>query len=411
LDNFTHTLIGTLVGETCARIAPPCGNGLAPVQRRNLTVAVAAAGSNLPDLDFIYSAVTGDKLGYLLEHRGYTHTVIGALLGAVVMLLACEAWCRWRHWKLSPHDRLQLGGVGLLALLLHIAMDFTNSYGVHPFWPFYNGWLYGDSIFIVEPLLWAAAVPLVVLLRTVAARVLVALVIVAGIAVSFGSGLVPTMFAIVFTVLCAAMLLISYLTPPKTALLAGVGLWIAVTGTFVVARSAATREITALAAEKFQGGRVLDDVLTPMPVNPVCWDAMLVMTQGDRYLIRHATLSITPAVIAAQTCPTRLQDMQLTAPMVAVQVADTASTHWLGEIDMPRDQLAQLAASSCEVSAFMRFARAPFSLRRPDGWLVGDLRYDREPGLGFAEFESAAGSTQCPRHVPPWLPPRGDILE
>ena len=32
--------------------------------------------------------------------------------------------------------------------LLHLGMDFLNSYGVHPFWPIQNRWVYGDSVFI-----------------------------------------------------------------------------------------------------------------------------------------------------------------------------------------------------------------------------------------------------------------------
>ncbi|WP_370466973.1 metal-dependent hydrolase, partial [Salmonella enterica] len=72
------------------------------------------------------------------------------------MYLACEAWCRWERYTVSWADRMQLAAIACLATLLHIALDFTNSYGVHPFWPFDNRWYYGDAVFIVEPLFWAA---------------------------------------------------------------------------------------------------------------------------------------------------------------------------------------------------------------------------------------------------------------
>ena len=99
------------------------------------------------------------------------------------MFLACDLWWRWRR---VPAGIVPLvAGVAFLAPLLHIAMDATNSYGVHPFWPFYDGWLYGDSVFIVEPLLWAAAAPLGFLLRTALARALVGAVLLAGAALSF----------------------------------------------------------------------------------------------------------------------------------------------------------------------------------------------------------------------------------
>ena len=208
MDNLTHTLIGVLVGETAARTTSASQDGLQPQQRRNLMVTLAGIASNLPDLDFLASAISRNKLEYLLEHRGYTHTLLGTVLMAVLLWSACEGWCRWRKWTLSRSDRLQLSAVTLLALLLHVAMDFTNNYGVHPFWPFYNGWLYGDSVFIWEPLLWTAAAPLVFILRTMIARILVAALLATAIAVCLTSGLVLPAFAIFMTVLTAAMLLV-----------------------------------------------------------------------------------------------------------------------------------------------------------------------------------------------------------
>ena len=40
-----------------------------------------------------------------------------------------------------------------LAGLTHILLDFTNNYGVRPFWPFWEKWYSWDIVFIVEPLL------------------------------------------------------------------------------------------------------------------------------------------------------------------------------------------------------------------------------------------------------------------
>ncbi len=44
--------------------------------------------------------------------------------------------------------------------MIHLALDFSNNYGVHPFWPVSNRWFYGDAIFIVEPWFWVVAIPL-----------------------------------------------------------------------------------------------------------------------------------------------------------------------------------------------------------------------------------------------------------
>ncbi len=40
-----------------------------------------------------------------------------------------------------------------LAGLSHILLDFTNNYGVRPFWPFSEKWYSWDIVFIVEPIM------------------------------------------------------------------------------------------------------------------------------------------------------------------------------------------------------------------------------------------------------------------
>ncbi len=41
----------------------------------------------------------------------------------------------------------------ILPALTHILLDFTNNYGVRPFWPFWEKWYSWDIVFIIEPLL------------------------------------------------------------------------------------------------------------------------------------------------------------------------------------------------------------------------------------------------------------------
>src|SRR5687768_1114261 len=92
-----------------------------------------------------------------------------------------------------------LAGVLLLTPLLHIAMDFGNNYGVHPFWPLDNRWFYGDSIFIIEPLFWAACAPLAFIFRTRPARFIVWLLMVAAIGLVFFIGMVPRPIAAIYS--------------------------------------------------------------------------------------------------------------------------------------------------------------------------------------------------------------------
>jgi inner membrane protein len=46
-----------------------------------------------------------------------------------------------------------LFALAYIAGLSHILLDFTNNYGVRPFWPFYEKWFSWDIIFIVEPVI------------------------------------------------------------------------------------------------------------------------------------------------------------------------------------------------------------------------------------------------------------------
>jgi inner membrane protein len=43
----------------------------------------------------------------------------------------------------------------LLAALSHLLLDWTNNYGLRPFFPFNPRWYAGSFVFIAEPVLWA----------------------------------------------------------------------------------------------------------------------------------------------------------------------------------------------------------------------------------------------------------------
>ena len=404
LDNVTHTLVGALLGEAASRTAPAIPDPGASI-RRTLFMAVMIVGSNLPDSDLLYSLGSDDKLAYLLEHRGHTHTVIGALAGSVVLLVLCAIWQRLRGTSLSVRDWTRLGALALLAPLLHVAMDALNTYGVHPWWPVDNRWLYGDSVFIVEPLFWASAAPLAFLLRSYVARGLVVLALVVALYLALTTGLVMFGSIAVYCVVAVTMLAVGGLTRPNVALCAAIGACLLVSGVFGLAHRQAIARVDVETGAAFPGWTTLDRVLSPLPMNPLCWELILVQEDGDRYALRRAIASTVPSL----QCPTLGGDRSITAPLRTVSVSDTPFVRWGGEIVESRERLRALAATSCEVAAFLRFARTPWLSESSQRRLIGDLRFDREPGLGFAELDLARPSS-CPAYVPPWLPPRTDLL-
>jgi inner membrane protein len=413
LDNLTHTLVGVIAGEALARSTPANPSGLPSAERRGLFITLCAVGGNLPDLDLLYSyrGFTGNKLGYLLEHRGYTHTVVGCVVLGLLLYVAAECWIRWRHLTPARQDRLQLLGVSLFATLLHLAMDALNSYGVHPLWPFENRWYYGDSVFILEPLYWLAAAPLLFVLRSTIARVLLGLLVLAGFAVCILVHLTQPLWCAAIVLLAVGLLVLGRQTDARAAALSSATAVVGLTLVFIVTGRLAAQRVELMAREYFPADRIIDHVLTPMPANPLCWDVLLLQTHGDRYSARHGVLSEAPRLLDASRCSATAAPGRTVAPMANVSAPDTADMRWLGEFSMSRAQLVRLVGQHCEAAALMRFARAPFATVVDQLWVIGDLRFDRGTQLGMAAVALAGppAADPCGPRVP-WVPPRQDLL-
>ncbi|HVJ04071.1 MAG TPA: metal-dependent hydrolase [Candidatus Saccharimonadales bacterium] len=131
-----------------------------------LTMTLAAEAADLDVLAYFKGSAYG-----FIQHRGITHTFLGvpfiaAIAVALVWLL--DALWRRRHWKHStqPVPTRRWGLLYLfacIAALSHILLDFTNNYGVRPFYPFLRQWYSWDIVFIVEPLILAALLAALVL--------------------------------------------------------------------------------------------------------------------------------------------------------------------------------------------------------------------------------------------------------
>jgi inner membrane protein len=299
--------------------------------------------------------------------------------------------------------------MSMFGTFLHLGMDFLNSYGVHPFWPVKNGWFYGDSVFIVEPLYWAATAPLIFVVRSTVVRWGVALVLLVIPILSVVSNLVPTGPCVGFVILTAVLWVIGWRGSPRTAAIASAVALLGVTATFIAGGQLATRGIDAIAAADFRNDRIIDHVLSPGPMNPLCWSVLLLETNGDRYVIRRGMLSVAPALIPASRCPTMFGGQATTVPLAVVAAPDSAGIVWLGEFAMSKTALAQVVAGNCDAAALMRFARAPFLTSEPE-WVMGDLRFPGGRGGGLADIDLKPDSpSPCPP-TPPWTPPRAGLL-
>jgi inner membrane protein len=157
MEPITHFL----TGATLARTGFNRKTALATI---TMTLAAEAA-----DMD-ILALMKGSACEFI-EHRGITHTflAIPAIAALVVGLiwLADALWQRRRRARgLAPAPLRRWGLLYLLACLAalsHLLLDFTNSYGLRPFYPFSRHWYAWDIVFIFEPLMLAVMLAALVL--------------------------------------------------------------------------------------------------------------------------------------------------------------------------------------------------------------------------------------------------------
>jgi inner membrane protein len=146
------------------------------------TLAMTLA-AEAPDLDTLWA--TGGPVAGLQHHRGITHTLIGLPFDGLIVLGVVWLVHRWRVRRarlLAEKPGVGASGLGasasadsviarpltaapvrwgllygfvLIALLSHLLLDWTNNYGLRPFFPFNSHWYAGSIVFIFEPVLFA----------------------------------------------------------------------------------------------------------------------------------------------------------------------------------------------------------------------------------------------------------------
>ncbi|MGH9530787.1 MAG: metal-dependent hydrolase, partial [Terriglobales bacterium] len=126
----------------------------------SLATAVLVVSAEVPDVD-VLMLLGGPVVGFA-QHRGFTHTLAGAPFNAALALAVVYGAHRLltaagRVPRTPPRWKL-LFVYGMLGSLSHTLLDFTNSYGVRPFAPFYNRWYSWDIVHIVEPLILIALI-------------------------------------------------------------------------------------------------------------------------------------------------------------------------------------------------------------------------------------------------------------
>jgi inner membrane protein len=149
MEPVTHFLTGACIGR-------------AGLNRRTAYATLAATlAAEAPDMDVFWSF--GGPVVALQHHRGITHTLIAA--PAVALIITGFVWTLDRYLfplftprKPAPPRPIRWLWVFLSALIAdfsHLLLDWTNNYGIRPFFPFNAHWYSGDLVFIAEPVIWA----------------------------------------------------------------------------------------------------------------------------------------------------------------------------------------------------------------------------------------------------------------
>ena len=147
MDNVTHTLTGLMLSRS----------GIDRKVARAAPMMMIAA--NLPDIDAV--AFFGGPVAYLQWHRSYPHALIFAPLMALIPPLLFLIFARQRItlWAYAG---------SLIGVLSHLALDWTNVYGIRMLLPFSNRYLRLDMTDIVDP--WILAILFLALAAPALAR-------------------------------------------------------------------------------------------------------------------------------------------------------------------------------------------------------------------------------------------------
>jgi inner membrane protein len=148
MDNLTHSLVGAVLGQAGLK------------RTTGLAMPALIIGANLPDVDAAcFFWLHGTE--HLAFRRGITHGPPALVLLPLVLAGILWAFDRWqtRRGK-RPEARLPvrfgwLYAMAFIGCLSHPFFDWLNVYGIRLLEPFSSQWFYGDTLFIIDPWLWA----------------------------------------------------------------------------------------------------------------------------------------------------------------------------------------------------------------------------------------------------------------
>lgn len=125
-----------------------------------LAMPALIIGANLPDVDAAcFFWLEGTE--HLAFRRGITHGPPALVLLPLILAGLLWGFDRWQTRRgTRPEARLPvrfswLYAMAFVGCLSHPFFDWLNVYGIRLLEPFSSQWFYGDTLFIIDPWLWA----------------------------------------------------------------------------------------------------------------------------------------------------------------------------------------------------------------------------------------------------------------
>jgi len=151
VDNLAHAVVGAALGRAVAGKKVPAAGW------------IGAVAANAPDWTelFLGFRPTRGALAYYTNHRGITHSLLGAAVETVA--ITGVLWGLFallhRRWGFQRVALTALTVLVTVAVWSHVYMDWQGSYGLRPWLPWGARWYYADWVAIADPMFWL--IPLV----------------------------------------------------------------------------------------------------------------------------------------------------------------------------------------------------------------------------------------------------------
>lgn len=417
MDNVTHSLVGLAT----ARIINAKVNKDKDPKISLFIHFVSIFAANFPDLDLLFALIDPGIIGYLSHHRGHTHTFFYLIPQALLL------WGLTVYFFKVTSGKIRLWGFLAIAInmILHIALDFQNSYGVHPFSPFNNKWYYRDTLFIIEPLIWFSLLPVILTpipdfikafkskdLKQNAKNMVwfgfVAL-FVSLVVMAYRAHAIEAVSMFLCLSLFLALLLVYRRHSESVKAGVSLVLVIAIISIFSIAKHKALKQIQLIFAKTNYDQKLLDVVLTPMPANPQCWRFIIVSTdQVKSYFLR--TGAYENNALGFWDCPKGIYQSQ------SDLYEDHRRKHALNPVYVETTYSSSMNAlvedlgkeNNCKRDQWLQFVRTPL---KESLYIYEDIRFKRNSEKSFSRLDISDPKVKCLNLEVPWIPPRQDLIE